>query len=87
LVPGHGPETRTKCFALCATTDTPSEERRLDGLALAAIDGPGPPNAVRPVKRLWDDAFFLEDALRIGDNHHLAGGLAEHEFDRGAEEA
>src|SRR5205823_4597563 len=33
------------------------------------------------------DAFFLQNALRIGDHHHLARGLAEHEVDRRAEEA
>jgi MraZ protein len=33
MVPGHGPGTRKTSFALSATTHTPSEDRRLDGLA------------------------------------------------------
>jgi hypothetical protein len=30
MVPGHGPGTRPKCFALWATKSTAAEERRFD---------------------------------------------------------
>ena len=30
MVPGHGPGTSAKCFALSATKNTPAEEPRLD---------------------------------------------------------
>src|SRR6266540_4219886 len=51
-VPGHGPGTRKKCFALSATTDTSSEEQRIDEPALATIDRSGPPHGVRRHVRL-----------------------------------
>jgi hypothetical protein len=39
MVPGHGPGTRAKCFALSATKNTPAEEQRPYGPALATIEG------------------------------------------------
>jgi len=40
MVPGHGPGTRAKCFALSATKSTHTEDRRIDGPALHEVDGP-----------------------------------------------
>ena len=42
MVPGHGPGTRAKCFALFATKTTPAEEGRLDVPAHRMVDVPGP---------------------------------------------
>ena len=61
MVPGHGPGTRKKCFALSATKSTSAEEPRLDGLALAAVDG----GAL---------AGVLEDSRAAGAHEHPAAG-------------
>jgi hypothetical protein len=38
MVPGHGPGTRAKCYALSATKSTQAEERRVDQPAHATVE-------------------------------------------------